>query len=113
MFESVNWGAARVAWELISALAVVVFTAALWWIRRWSASSAAIRDVNSRIDGVERHIERVEQTVENMPAHSDIERLRVEQAKTNELLAEIRAGQRSTTTQVNRLYDYMLHGRGE
>lgn len=112
MFDSVNWSAARVVWELVSALTVIVFTVALWWIRRWSASSAAIRDVNTRIDSVERHIERVEQTVESMPGHSDIERLRVEQAKTNEMLARIEATQRAQNELTGRIHTYLFNERG-
>lgn len=109
---NIDWGAARLFWDIGQALVLVVLSAYAWWGRRNRASESTIRDINHRLDGAEKKIAQVEQAVNSRPDHGDLERLRQEMSETNRLLAEMSASQRATTQLVNRLHDYLLNERG-
>ena len=47
--------------------------------------------------------------MERLPDHEDIKNLQDQMARTNVLLAEISANQKSTSVQVNRINDYLMN----
>ncbi|WIX34947.1 DUF2730 family protein [Salinicola sp. JS01] len=108
----INWDAAKVLWDVIQGLSVLAFTAGLWWLNRTRASETAIRRMDARIDDVERHMTSLEHQVESLPSRGDIEKMRAEQAKTNQLLAQIQATQQAQGQLVDRMHTYMMNERG-
>ncbi|WP_339118486.1 DUF2730 family protein [Halomonas sp. BMC6] len=110
--ELFNWNAAKVIFDVMQALLTALMAAYVYWLNKHRASQAAIKGTNDRIDGVERKVVNLEHKVERLPDHEDIEKLQEQMARTNVLLAEISANQKSTSVQVNRINDYLLNQGG-
>jgi predicted secreted Zn-dependent protease len=107
-----NWDAIRVAWDFLQAMSVLLFSAGIWWINRTRASEAAIQRVDARIDEVEKHMTTLEHQVHSLPSRDDIDQMRAEQAKTNQLLARMEATQRAQGQLTDRIHTYMFNNRG-
>lgn len=110
--ENINWSAAKVIFDVLQAIVTVLMAAYVFWLNKHRASQAAIKGTNDRIDGVEKKVVNLEHKVERLPDHEDIKNLQEQMARTNVLLAEISANQKSTSLQVNRINDYLLNQGG-
>lgn len=107
-----NWDAIKVGWDFLQALSIVLFSAGVWWINRTRASEKAIRRVDARIDEVEKHMATLEHQVHSLPSREDIDHLRAEQAKTNQLLARMEATLRAQGKVTDRIHTYLWNGGG-
>lgn len=110
--EFINWSAAKVIFDVLQAIVTVLMAAYVFWLNKHRASQAAIKGTNDRIDDVEKKVVNLEHKVERLPDHEDIKNLQEQMARTNVLLAEISANQKSTSVQVNRINDYLLNQGG-
>ena len=110
--ELINWAAAKLLFDVLQALFMGVMAAYGYWLNKHRASQTAIKETHTRIDGVEKKVVNLEHKVERLPDHEDIEKLQEQMARTNVLLAEISANQKSTSVQVNRINDYLLNQGG-
>ena len=110
--EFINWAAAKLLFDVLQALFMGVMAAYVYWLNKHRASQTAIKETHTRIDGVEKKVVNLEHKVERLPDHEDIEKLQEQMARTNVLLAEISANQKSTSAQVNRINDYLLNQGG-
>lgn len=110
--EAINWAAAKVLFDVLQALFMVLVTIYVWWTNKHRATGTAIRAMNERLDGVDRHVSQLEQAIKHRPRHDDLDKLRAEMAQTNRGLAELGAQLQGTTALLNRLHDYLLQERG-
>ncbi|MGM0913745.1 MAG: DUF2730 family protein [Pseudomonadota bacterium] len=112
MTETIDWNAARFFWDLLSALFMGGVAIYVWWINRTRATGAALREVHGRIDQVDKHIARIEQTLDSRPGYAEIDVLRSEMATISRGMAEISAQMQSTTALLGRLHEYLLTEKG-
>ncbi|MDO0944643.1 DUF2730 family protein [Chromohalobacter israelensis] len=110
--ESINWDAAKVFSDLGQWLIMGAFAIYAWWSRRNSDNGKTLNGINNRIDGLDKHLAQVEQTIKHRPRHDDLDKLRTEMTHTNRELAEVSSQLKSTTALLNRLHDYLLQERG-
>lgn len=110
--NSIDWNAARLLFDLLSALFMGGVAIYVWWTNRTRATGAALRKVHGRLDEVDKHVSRLEQTLENRPGYSEIDALRGELAEMNRGMAQISAQMQSTTALLNRLHEYLLTEKG-
>ena len=104
---------ARLILDVSQTLITVLVAIYVWWTGRSRATTKAIQAVDRRVDDVDRHLKRLEQTLENRPAYRDLDQLRSEVVKTNRVLAGITAQLQGTTALLNRLHEYLLHEKKE
>lgn len=112
MMESIDWNAAKVLFDVAQALFMAGVAAYVWWTNKHRATSTAIAEVNSRIDAVDKHVARMEQTLESRPGYGEIEVLRTELAEMNRGMAQISAQMQGTSALLNRLHEYLLTEKG-
>lgn len=110
--DAYNWAAIKVLWDVLQGFLVAGVAIYAWWTNKHRATGTAIRDVNHRIDALDRHVTSIEQTVGNQPDYGDLDKLRAEMAQTNRGLAEVSAQLQGTSALLNRLHDYLLQERG-
>ena len=77
-----------------------------------SATSTAIREVHIRLDEVDKHVSRLEQTLENRPGFSEIDKLRGEMAGMNRSVGELATQVQASNALLNRLHEYLLTEKG-
>ncbi|ACL72728.1 conserved hypothetical protein [Thioalkalivibrio sulfidiphilus HL-EbGr7] len=110
--ELIDWTGARFFFEVLKNAFLLGVGVYVWWTNRNRATSAAIREVHLRLDEVDRHVSRLEQTLDNRPGYGEIDKLRAEMAEMNRGMAQVSAQLQSTTSLLNRLHEYMLQERG-
>tara|TARA_B100000700_G_scaffold243998_1_gene272049 strand:- start:2439 stop:2789 length:351 start_codon:yes stop_codon:yes gene_type:complete len=110
--ESINWAAAKVLFDVVQALFIVGVAVYTWWANKHRATSTALSDVHERLDEVDRHVARIDQTLDSRPGYSEIDTLRSELAEMNRGMAQISAQMQSTTALLNRLHEYLLTEKG-
>lgn len=104
----INWDAAKVLFDVSQALFMAAVAAYVYWTNKHRATGTAIKQVNERLDDVDKHISRLEQTLDNRPGYSEIEALRGDLAEMNRGMAQVNAQMQSTTALLNRLHEYLL-----
>lgn len=109
---AIDWTAARFFFDVITALFMVGVAIYVWWSNRNRATGAAIQDVHARLDQVDRHVARIEQTLDSRPGYAEIDVLRAEMATISRGMAEISAQMQSTTALLGRLHEYLLTEKG-
>lgn len=110
--ELIDWAGARFFFEVLKNAFLLGVGVYVWWTNRNRATSTAIREVHLRLDEVDRHVSRLEQTLDNRPGYGEIDKLRAEMAEMNRGMAQVSAQLQSTTSLLNRLHEYMLQERG-
>ncbi|GEK71582.1 MULTISPECIES: DUF2730 family protein [Halomonas] len=111
--EGINWTAAKVLFDVAQALFMAGVAFYVWWTNKHRATGKAIAEVNGRIDDLDKHVSRIEQTLDNRPGYSEIEQLRTEMATMNRGVAELAAQMQSSNSLLNRLHEYLLTERGK
>ncbi|KXA72505.1 MULTISPECIES: DUF2730 family protein [Alcaligenaceae] len=111
--EGVDWGAARLFWDVLQTGITAAIAVYVWWTGRSRATTDAIDRVDDRVTQVQQRLDRVEHTLESRPGYADLDALRAEVAQTNRKLAEVSAQLVGTTNLLNRLHDYLLQERRE
>lgn len=111
--EGINWSAAKVLFDIAQALFMAGVAIYVWWSNKHRATGTAITETNGRLDELERHVTRIEQTLDNRPGYSEIEQLRTEMATMNRGVAELAAQMQSSNSLLNRLHEYLLTERGK
>lgn len=109
---AIDWTAARFLFDLLSALFMGGVAIYVWWTNRTRATGAALGEVHGRIDQVDKHIARIEQTLDSRPGYAEIDVLRSEMATISRGMAEISAQMQSTTALLGRLHEYLLTEKG-
>jgi len=110
--DGINWSAAKVLFDVFQAACMVAVSAYVWWSNRHRATSSAIRQVNTRLDEVDRHVSRLEQTLDSRPGYGEIDKLRAEMATMNRGVAELAAQMQASNSLLNRLHEYLLTEKG-
>lgn len=110
--EITNLWDARFLFEVVKNAFLLTVAIYVWWTTRNRATGAAIGEVHGRIDEVDRHVQRLEQTLANRPGYGEIDKLRAEMAEMNRGMAQVSAQLQSTTALLNRLHEYMLQEKG-
>lgn len=110
--EITNLWDARFLFELTKNTFLLAVGIYVWWTTRNRATSTAIRDVHIRLDEVDRHVSRIEQTLENRPGYSEIEKLRGEMAGMNRSVGELAMQVHASNALLNRLHEYLLTEKG-
>ncbi|ASK20687.1 DUF2730 family protein [Vreelandella venusta] len=108
----INWDAAKVLFDISQALFMAAVAAYVYWTNKHRATGTAIKQVNERLDDVDKHISRLEQTLENRPGYSEIDQLRSEMATMNRGVAELSASMNASNALLNRLHEYLLTEKG-
>lgn len=109
--EVVDWNKIRFFWDLAQAACLVILTVYVWYSNRYKARGEVIDEMNKRIEGLDKHVGRLEHTMENQPGYTEIEHLRGEIQQTNRSLEKVSAELHSTTALLNRLHEYLLTER--
>ena len=104
----INWDAAKVLFDVSQALFMAAVAAYVDWTNKHRATGTAIKQVNERLDDVDKHISRLEQTLDNRPGYSEIDQLRAEMATMNRGVAELAASMNASNALLNRLHEYLL-----
>lgn len=104
---------ARFVWDVMQTSLTAAIGLYVWWTGRTRATTHAIRSVDERVDDVDQHLRRLEQTLENRPGYGDLDNLRGELAQTNRTLEGVSAQLKGTTVLLNRLHEYLLQERRE
>jgi len=110
--EQIDWTAARFLFDVLTTIFMIGVAIYVWWTNRTRATSTALLEVHNRLDDVDRHVSRIDQTLENRPGYSEIEVLRTELSEMNRGMAQINAQMQSTTALLNRLHEYLLAQKG-
>lgn len=110
--ESIDWSAAKVGLDLIQMAFTGAVAIYVWWSNKYRANASAIRTLSQRIDGQDKHLAQLDQTIKHRPRHDDLDKLRDEMTHTNRELAEVSSQLKSTTALLNRLHDYLLQEKG-
>lgn len=110
--DSIDWTAAKFLFDVLQALFMAGLGFYVWWANKHRATGKAIAEVNGRIDDLDKHVSRIEQTLDNRPGYSEIEQLRTEMATMNRGVAELAAQMQSTTSLLNRVHEYLLTEKG-
>lgn len=110
--ELINWAAAKLLFDVTQALFMAGVAVYVYWTNKHRATGTAITQVNDRLDEVDKHVSRLEQTLENRPGYSEIDALRSELAEMNRGMAQISAQMQSTTALLGRLHEYLLTEKG-
>ncbi|MCL7931626.1 DUF2730 family protein [Halomonas llamarensis] len=111
--EVINWAAAKLFFDIVQALFMAGVAVYVYWTNKHRATGSAIEQVNTRLDEVDKHVSRLEQTLDNRPGYSEIEALRGELAEMNRGMAQVNAQMQSTTALLNRLHEYLLTEKGK
>tara|TARA_R110002012_G_scaffold295444_4_gene491965 strand:+ start:2467 stop:2808 length:342 start_codon:yes stop_codon:yes gene_type:complete len=110
--EITNLWDARFLFELLKNGFLLAGGVYVWWTTRNRATSTAIRDVHVRLDEVDKHVSRLEQTLENRPGFSEIDKLRGEMAGMNRSVGELAMQVQASNALLNRLHEYLLTEKG-
>lgn len=111
--EAVNIDGVRLFWDVAQTVIMGVIGIYVWWTGRTRATTKAIQAVDDRVDEVDQHVRRLEQTLDNRPHYGDLDQLRAEIAQTNRTLEGVTAQLQGTTALLHRLHDYLLQERRE
>lgn len=106
--ELINWSAAKLLFDVLQALFMGGVAVYVYWTNKHRATGTAITEVNERLDDVDKHVSRLEQTLENRPGYSEIDKLRGEMAGMNRSVGELAVQVQASNALLNRLHEYLL-----
>ncbi len=110
--EITNLWDARFLFNVVQALFMIGVSIWVWIATRHRATGTAIKQVNERVDETNKHVSRLEQTLENRPGYSEIEKLRAEMAGMNRSVGELAMQVHASNALLNRLHEYLLTEKG-
>lgn len=110
--EITNLWDARFLFNVVQALFMLGVSIYVWLATRHRATGSAIKQVNKRIDETDKHVSRIEQTLENRPGYSEIEKLRGDLGRMNRSVGELATQVHSSNALLNRLHEYLLTEKG-
>ncbi|AQU83236.1 MULTISPECIES: DUF2730 family protein [unclassified Halomonas] len=110
--DVINWAAAKLLFDILQALLMCVMAVYIYWLNKHRATGTAISKLNERVDDVDKHLSRLEQTLDNRPGYSEIDQLRSEMATMNRGVAELSASMNASNALLNRLHEYLLTEKG-
>lgn len=102
----------RLAFEIVQAVVTVVLWLYVRGVNRHRATLEHIdnleEEVSSRIDGHDKRLTRVEETIRHVPNGSDMIGVRDALSRLANQVAEMRGAQNSATRMVERINEYLM-----